>query len=75
MIPNVQSGELLQIDRGQCIACAVCVDVCPTVALKMDSGDLCPTVRVNLCTGCALCEKECPTAAIIVNHARWSQTP
>ena len=60
--------DIVQIDSGQCVACAICVDVCPQAALRLDAADLLPVLLPERCTGCGLCEQECPTAAIVVNR-------
>jgi formate hydrogenlyase subunit 6/NADH:ubiquinone oxidoreductase subunit I len=57
-------SSVLQIDHGQCVGCAICVDVCPEAALAMGPGDLRPTCLADGCTACGKCVYECPTAAI-----------
>ena len=60
--------DMVRIDQGQCVACAICVDVCSPAALRIGPNDLLPTLLPERCTGCAVCEQECPVAAIVVNR-------
>jgi 2-oxoglutarate ferredoxin oxidoreductase subunit delta len=57
------------IAQGQCIGCAICVDVCPSGALAMGRRDLVPRPIPGRCTACRLCEQECPTEAISLPEA------
>lgn len=75
MVPSVQQEYAVLIAPGQCVACAICVDVCPTAALRLGPDELLPAWRPELCTGCAVCERECPTAAIVLKHAQPNATP
>jgi NAD-dependent dihydropyrimidine dehydrogenase PreA subunit len=52
---------LIQADK--CAGCGICVDVCPTGALRVDGHAL---VDPGLCTACAACVGECPTGAVII---------
>jgi formate hydrogenlyase subunit 6/NADH:ubiquinone oxidoreductase subunit I len=61
------AAKTLWLDEGQCIACAICVDVCPQAALAMGSDDLRPTWRVGECNFCGVCAAECPTGAIRID--------
>ena len=44
------------------IDCKLCIDVCPTDALKKENGIL--TVDLGRCLFCARCAQDCPTEAI-----------
>lgn len=44
-----------------CIACGICVDVCPRSAIELD--DL-PEIHEALCGGCGECVEACPRAAL-----------
>ena len=55
------------IDEGQCIGCAVCVDVCTSAAFVWSRESLVPAWLAEKCSGCGTCEHECPTGAIRVN--------
>ncbi len=69
-------GYLIEIDRGNCINCGVCMDVCPVQALDMTRPEVAgveagPTggplpwqmeypAQVGECIGCSICIRECP---------------
>ncbi len=61
-----EASTWLQIDHGQCIGCAICVDVCHDGALAMAPNDLHPLWLPERCTACAECVQECPAAAIVL---------
>jgi ferredoxin len=50
------------IDKGLCIGCGKCVEVCPPQALTLivDKASL----REELCEECGFCSPECPVSAI-----------
>jgi NADH-quinone oxidoreductase subunit I len=56
----------LLVEESQCVGCAICADVCPTVAMTLPPDDLLPTWNASLCTACRKCEQECPTEAISI---------
>ena len=72
---NMTKLDIVQIDSGQCVACAICVDVCLPAALTLGPNDLLPTWRADRCSGCDECEHECPTAAIIITHSQPNAIP
>ena len=57
-----------------CIACGMCVAVCPVSALALslvgqDDLKTCfPALTDRSCTGCGLCEKTCPMDAIAMEQ-------
>lgn len=57
---------LVLIDEEQCVACGVCVDVCPEDALVLNPGDSLPVWIQGPCTRCNDCALECPTGAVVV---------
>jgi ferredoxin len=67
MTSGIKQPIVLEIDGGQCVGCAVCVDVCPHAALAMGPDDLRPAYLAERCTACGDCVRECPTAAILLN--------
>ncbi len=51
------------IDPAKCSTdCELCINVCPTHALKKENGTL--TVNLGRCLFCAQCAQTCPTLAI-----------
>ncbi len=55
----------IEIDNSMCKGCAICVDFCPTDALKME-GLYAAILDLDKCTGCQLCDLRCPDFAIQV---------
>lgn len=46
--------------------CTVCVDICPTHAIKLEKGRL--SVYPEFCIFCSACQKVCPKEAVKVNR-------
>jgi len=46
--------------------CTVCVDICPTHAIKLENGRL--SVYPEFCIFCSACQKVCPKEAVKVNR-------
>jgi NADPH-dependent glutamate synthase beta subunit-like oxidoreductase/NAD-dependent dihydropyrimidine dehydrogenase PreA subunit len=73
-------GYLIEVDRGGCFNCGVCMDVCPVQALDMTRPDVPGVeaaggggplrwmmeypVQVGECIGCSICIRECPVAVM-----------
>jgi len=57
-------ASALELEAGQCLGCAICVDVCPTGALALGRADLTPRQYPGRCTRCALCVGQCPIGAL-----------
>ncbi|MGH2408053.1 MAG: FAD-dependent oxidoreductase [Candidatus Limnocylindrales bacterium] len=73
-------GYRIGIDRGGCINCGICMDVCPVEALDMtrpqapgiEAGPAGTAltwmmehpVQVGECIGCGICVRECPTSVM-----------
>jgi len=53
---------MLEIDKGFCIGCGLCVSVCPTGAIALEYGKA--TINSELCTLCYRCTEVCPRGAI-----------
>ncbi len=51
-----------KIDPEECTACGLCMDVCPSDAIK--EGDDFYTIDAELCDDCGTCVDECPSDAI-----------
>jgi ferredoxin len=62
---------VVHIDRGRCDGCALCIEVCPTQALRIIANRERPGKRVvsvtpKRCSGCGVCQATCPKEAIFV---------
>lgn len=51
------------IVKDDCIACGICVDVCPCDVLEI-IDDSSTVTNEDACIACAQCEEECPVGAI-----------
>lgn len=56
------TNKELVLERKQCVSCAGCVGLCPTLALDMYGTDL--QVFQDDCTYCTLCVRFCPVGAL-----------
>ncbi|MHB1126247.1 MAG: 4Fe-4S dicluster domain-containing protein [Bacillota bacterium] len=54
----------ITIDRGKCIACGKCLEVCPGNLIYCNDAKKAMIREVKDCWGCAACLKECPAGAI-----------
>ena len=55
----------LNLDRGKCLGCGACLDVCPHGVFVRDNGQVRIHVR-DACMECGACAKNCPSEAITV---------
>lgn len=55
------------VDSNICVACGVCVKVCPKQAIEIFKG-CCAVVSKDRCVGCGMCEKSCPAGCIGVSE-------
>jgi len=68
----------LWIDERYCKGCLICVDVCPTEAIKPseeinDWGYILPIEDdMSSCKACGLCELMCPDFAIAIEEVNES---
>jgi ferredoxin len=60
-----------RFNKELCIACTICVDVCPVGVIDLQIANSPKGFRrypflafTDKCTGCFSCEKQCPTGAI-----------
>ncbi len=62
---TMTAAQVAASDPEVCIACGVCVDACPQLAIRLTTGaDAHSLVDPNICRGCGICAAECPTGAI-----------
>ena len=62
-------------DENMCKGCELCVSVCPTKILKLDTSRVnargyFPAIvyNITLCSGCGSCAKFCPDSVITVRR-------
>lgn len=58
------------VSSGRCIACDVCVRVCPTDVFDPGPGGVPVIARQSDCQTCYLCEAYCPVDALFVAPQR-----
>ena len=56
----------LRLDKGKCISCAMCINVCPREVLKLQDDSL-EIADLDRCIECGACAMNCPTGALTVN--------
>ena len=54
-------------DQKICVACGVCLKVCPKGALSIYRGCF-AQVEEEKCVGCGLCAKACPAGCIAITE-------
>ncbi len=56
----------MKVDEANCVACAICVNVCPTGALTkvFENNQVVRHLNNSLCTNCHLCQEACPEQVI-----------
>ncbi len=59
------SGFQPKFDPERCTSCEICVDRCPSGALKMGDKNV-PVVDLDRCFGCATCAAGCEQEAIVM---------
>jgi heterodisulfide reductase subunit A len=66
-----ENHMVVNIRKDRCDGCAMCIDVCPTQALKIienreRSGKHIVYVNPRLCEGCGVCQATCPKEALFI---------
>lgn len=56
----------LQLDKGKCISCSMCINVCPRQVLSMQNNML-EIAALDRCIECGACALNCPTEALSVD--------
>jgi Fe-S-cluster-containing hydrogenase component 2 len=54
---------MVYVDGERCQGCSVCVDACPTGAIRLVDGVA--TIEQSLCSECQACVDACPQGAIL----------
>ncbi|MBO4663471.1 MAG: 4Fe-4S binding protein [Bacteroidaceae bacterium] len=57
------SKYIAENERERCVACGVCMNVCPRDAISIYKGCY-AVVDENACIGCGICEKNCPAGVM-----------
>jgi heterodisulfide reductase subunit A len=81
----ILAKDVMQLDAiksqvtEKCDGCALCLDVCPYQALKLeeyrDNGHAHRRITSDkaLCKGCGLCEATCPKEGVVIHHFTMDQ--
>ncbi|WP_230375467.1 4Fe-4S binding protein [Methanolobus vulcani] len=67
----ITEGITVEVNPDICVACGICVPMCPFQALSIEDGKL--NIIKALCKGCGTCAVACPTGALQQNHFRNDQ--
>lgn len=52
------------VDSDKCVACLICVMLCPEGAARWNSSLEKVEFNLNFCKGCGICANECPTKTV-----------
>jgi len=66
IIQQALPWKKMKVDEANCVACAICVNVCPTGALTkiFENNQVVRHLDSSLCTNCDLCQEACPERVI-----------
>lgn len=66
IIQRALPWKKMKVEEAHCVACAICVNVCPTGALTkvFENNQIVRHLNNSLCSNCNLCEEACPEGAI-----------
>lgn len=65
-------SKYLAVVGKRCVACGVCMNVCPRNAISIPAG-ITAVVDSTLCIGCGLCVKNCPAGVMKKTERTSSQ--
>jgi heterodisulfide reductase subunit A len=65
------SPEVAYLTPGRCDLCGICIDHCPTKAIKKGKREV--VIDPISCAGCGICVPLCPQEAIDLKHCTESQ--
>jgi len=65
------SPEVAFLISGRCNLCGICIDYCPTKAIKKGEKEV--VIDSISCVGCGICVPLCPREAIDLKHCTESQ--
>lgn len=68
------SPPRIDIFKGWCKGCGICVAFCPKKALALDETGAPYVKDPSLCGRCGLCELRCPDFAITITEGREGET-
>ena len=66
------SAAIAEVDPDKCVACLICVRVCPYGA-PFINGDGVSEIPPSACMGCGICISECPAKAIVLKNCTDDQ--
>lgn len=71
IIQQALPWKKMEVDEANCVACAICVNVCPTGALTkiFENSQVVRHLDSGLCTNCYLCQEACPERVISFGKA------
>jgi len=55
----------LRLDQEKCVACGMCLEVCPRAVLRLTNGTA-AIVNRDACIECGACSRNCPVNALYV---------
>lgn len=72
VVTSEKTGHKITILEEYCKGCTICVEVCPTDVLVMETvgtrwqGSTAVVKDADACIACMLCELQCPDFAILI---------
>lgn len=61
--------RLAKVNRNDCVACGVCIKLCPKSAISIYKG-LYASIQDSKCVGCGICVKNCPGTVIYLMEVK-----